>query len=756
MDKRELLMSLRVITLVALLVCPLFASPAPQAVPVTDLGTLGGRFGATNPEAINDSGFIAGTTDTPNAMRHAFRRSPDGTMIDLGTLGGKFSDAIAINSAGWVVGSSTIAVDNDEDSHAFLWRPGIGKTDLGTLPGLAQGQYSARDVNDAGVVVGQFYGPEPDYAYKAWTWSVADPVMRELPGLSGGGTTEVYDVNEMGQAVGLSTNADGFTRAVLWSPSREVSDLGHIGDGYSYAYAINDAGHVVGAGSIQGQGDHGFLWKDGTMTDLGVLTGDYGNSSANAINAAGLIVGTSVNADGQTRAVRWTAPGQIEDLGALEVAGTSEAKRINDAGRIVGFATVGAQTHAFVWDPGQGMRDLGILAEGWSSWGVDVNNPGTILGYGENGFGHTRGFVSTGTGALQDLGSLGGGRSRAFALNDQSQVVGDSFASSGYFHAFSWTAQGGMVDLGTVGNRHARAIDVNNQGEVVANSGWYEGFEDGPFYWSLAHGKHVIPGFGNEVRFWASDINNEGKVCGTSVFPDGSARAWIWTRQGGIVALGPLTEGSTSAAAINDHGHVTGSRSLPSGEVRGFLWKPGAGFKDLGTLGGSYTSPLELNERGDVAGIGTDADGALQVFLWKGHTQVVGPLGGLGLPSELTHDLNWNRTVVGRALTIEGQIHAFAGSSAPLRDLGTLDPAHAYSDALAINDSEEIVGVSSETDSERSNARAFLVRGQAAMIDLGTLGGPSAEAMDINAAGKVAGQSQLPNGELHAALWTTR
>ena len=51
---------------------------------------------------------------------------------DLGTLGGSSSEAIDVNSNGWVVGTSTIDKDSTEEWHAFLWQNGKMK-DLGTL-----------------------------------------------------------------------------------------------------------------------------------------------------------------------------------------------------------------------------------------------------------------------------------------------------------------------------------------------------------------------------------------------------------------------------------------------------------------------------------------------------------------------------------------------------------------------------------------------------------------------------------------------
>ena len=51
-------------------------------------------------------------------------------MTDLGTLGGSWAAAWGMSNLGHVVGNSETAVC---ESHAYLWTPDGGMTDLGTL-----------------------------------------------------------------------------------------------------------------------------------------------------------------------------------------------------------------------------------------------------------------------------------------------------------------------------------------------------------------------------------------------------------------------------------------------------------------------------------------------------------------------------------------------------------------------------------------------------------------------------------------------
>jgi probable HAF family extracellular repeat protein len=100
----------------------------------------------------------------------------------------------------------------------------------------------------------------------------------------------------------------------------------------------------VGTSSTPGGVGHTFLWQNGVMTDLGVLEGDE-DSAASAINADGVIVGTSGRLD-MDSAVTYT-PFIYEDGAMRAIRITSweaHATDINDAGIVVGIMRTSGST----------------------------------------------------------------------------------------------------------------------------------------------------------------------------------------------------------------------------------------------------------------------------------------------------------------------------------------------------------------------------------------------------------------------------
>jgi probable HAF family extracellular repeat protein len=140
---------------------------------------------------------------------------------------------------------------------------------------------------------------------------------------------------------------------------------------------------------------HAFKARNGHLTDLGTLPGGT-ESHAYWISANGLIVGDSHNGEvdpisgfPENHGVLWR-DGMIVDLGTLPEGGyDSLATAVNNRGQVVGFATntvpdpfsfIGfpLQTRAFLWEDGA-MRDLGTLG-GPDAIAAAINDRGEIAG----------------------------------------------------------------------------------------------------------------------------------------------------------------------------------------------------------------------------------------------------------------------------------------------------------------------------------------------------------------------------------------
>ncbi len=93
-----------------------------------------------------------------------------------------------------------------------------------------------------------------------------------------------------------------------------MTDLGTLGGGGSWAYAINDRGQVAGHSRTPSGALHAVLWQDGAITDLGTLGG--ANSNALDLNERGQVVGVSETASGERHAFFWQ-DGVMTDLGTL-------------------------------------------------------------------------------------------------------------------------------------------------------------------------------------------------------------------------------------------------------------------------------------------------------------------------------------------------------------------------------------------------------------------------------------------------------
>jgi probable HAF family extracellular repeat protein len=226
------------------------------------------------------------------SVTHAFLFAHD-QASDLGTLGGRWSRAYAINNRDMIVGISELA---NEQQRAFWYVDGK-MSPLAPLPG---GQSSvAFAVNDKGTVAG---GSEVAHTNSAKVVVHAvlwrNSVPTDMGVLQPSGNSVAHAINNHDEAVGTADGLAGKT--VFLYRNGRMLDLG-IQRGR--AFAINDKQQIVGTQQV-GEDRHphslGFLWDHGNFYDLSNCLpkgSPYQIQEAFRINDAGQILGTGVFAD---------------------------------------------------------------------------------------------------------------------------------------------------------------------------------------------------------------------------------------------------------------------------------------------------------------------------------------------------------------------------------------------------------------------------------------------------------------------------
>ncbi len=302
---------------------------------VTDLGNLGapGAEGIS----INSRGSVVGSSATPDGSWHAFLWE-NGSMYDLGTLGGINSWAYGLNDSDQVVGvSDTTALNSygQQVQQAFLYLSGT----MINLNSINERESVAYTLNSAGQVVGTL-SPTPSSA-TGFIWANGN-----LSYIGGRNVLLSYGVgiNSLGQATG-SALLDSFVDQAYIYSNGVLQMLGTLGGGSSSGYSINDLGQVAGSSEYNSDQSvvHAFLYSGGNMQDLATLGG--ATSVAECINNLGQIVGfstlaTSENDDEGFISFNGTMVGLNSVLDSSgDGFDVQIAEGINDSGLIACFAT---------------------------------------------------------------------------------------------------------------------------------------------------------------------------------------------------------------------------------------------------------------------------------------------------------------------------------------------------------------------------------------------------------------------------------
>jgi len=209
--------------------------------------------------------------------------------------------------------------------------------------------------------------------------------------------------------------------------------------------------------------------------------------------------------------------------------------------------------------------------------------------------------------------------------------------------------------------------------------------------------------------------------------------------------LGTLPGSSLSTAfAINASRQITGRGDYSTA----FLWTPPGPMVEL-EPGQELEWGSDINDAGQVTGTAFDLIQFWDGFLWT----PPGPAIGLEPPPEGLFD-EWPAALNELGEVVGGWEDPptrpfFWSAPGPMLDLGTLGGVSGT--ATDINESSEVVGTSALAGDTESHGFYWTEAG--GMIDLGDAGASGSGAQAINDAGEIAGVVNYGGGVMHVAYW---
>ncbi len=309
-------------------------------------------------------------------------------------------------------------------------------------------------------------------------------------------------INNRGQVVSTAyfgkTQAGKPTlyRGFLWTNGTRT-EMPTLGGTYSNAASIDDAGRILGTASVPGLSRSGFpvdhlcFWDGRTLIDLESNPKFRGIRAPHLIQSSGAMYAVSPPQRPDGAQHLWFYPNGIRpgprfDRGRIGPS-SLRPKAINDKGTVIGQWTMGT-------------KQQGSAAE-----------QGFIWHLGDTDF--------------SKLGTLGGPESEAVALTNSDQVIGDSQpqGEKGIYqpsHAFLWKS-GKMRDIGTLfspHNDHSNAYAVNGNGLIVGLSSAEDDPNSRPVLWKNSKIKDLsllIPRGTNWTMLVAAlGVNDRGQITG--------------------------------------------------------------------------------------------------------------------------------------------------------------------------------------------------------------------------------------------------
>src|SRR5213080_2155903 len=299
--------------------------------------------------------------------------------------------------------------------------------------------------------------------------------------------------------------------------------------------------------------------------DIGVIDAADTASQGFGVSGGGVAVGRSIRTGG-SQAFTWTLNSGI--IGLPNLAGRSFAvsNSANDSGIVVGTAATtlfGSDRLPVIWQNGA-VSQL-PLPEGETLGDANSVNASTVA------------VGSVDAGSLQRGAIYSGG---------SGTIITQTTANGSYFlTAFGINDSGRIVGQGIDPTNAARNVGI------VYDIGQSTAFEVG-----------ALPGMNGALAF---GVGNTGYVVGSSMLNQGSGLPFIWSDQGGIVAI-PLASGTSdrNARAVNSAGWAVGTDS--SAFAIPFLYDGNMTYRLADLLPPNSGWDLSMNTSSSADGISED------------------------------------------------------------------------------------------------------------------------------------------------------
>lgn len=418
-----------------------------------------------------------------------------------------------------------------------------------------------------------------------------------------------------------------------------MNDLGTLGGSRSSAEGINAEGLVVGEAQAVDGTWHAFLWEpESGMKQLDIPVAV--SSKAIAINDSAQVVGEFTDADGEKWAFIWTAGDGAQVIPVLYAPFTVED--INASGQVLITAydsdDTNADLHIIVWSASDGLLDLDSPYPQELVNVCTITDSGDIIGYSTDA-GPMAGcfefsFILSQDGRITDLPSINTSESidgendcRVYNSNKLGQIVGEIDYTKTETHAWLWTPRNMEIV-------RQKPVRVEISFTIVDKRGSVWKYKNIPHeeMTFMQKDDHTV------CRFTAIDSKGRPKEIVLKL-----EEGMCFDKQGERTLTYYILE-NLRGKPVRTYFHVS---KLSSYEMT-----------DIGMLDGLYACGLSINNASQVVGSGRNGEGFERAFFWSRDTGIL-DIGTLGGQNSCAEDINDEGTVVGWAENSQGQKRAF-------------------------------------------------------------------------------------------------